>query len=713
MASSSPFVAGAGSGGAGDISPDQGRPSSGELSVPGTSTSGGVSDVPVTPHEQEAPVNTGGLQDQAPSQDATNLGGPQAISHTASLSDQAASQSQITNIQQNSIVPTGLVSTSGYRTRSSTQSLPAANTRYTPLPAATKTDPAVKRGRGRAQNHPSQAAPQAPPPNTAATSGQAYPTLSATNTTAIQAPVPPSSSASSITSTVAPYPQAAPLPALPPYVQSSAPAASTPVQDPVSSQTITQVQLALLNELLAIYYARLPTFSTFPSGQPYPYPAPRVVIGPLADRYPYTSSLGSDTMGTQPQYPPYGNPPFPLNAYLGRDLNNGPGFPSMAVTGGPSMACFQRSAADARVDVGFGPGIEIADEFKALAERSALTPSTTKALIDAGYKINVERSPQRIFDDMEYEEVGATLVPENTWRDAPEDNIIIGLKELPVETFPLKHVHVQFAHCYKQQAGWEKVLARFARGNGVLLDLEFLTDSNGRRVAAFGYHAGFAGAWQINHKDQPLPSVSSYPNEDDLIADVKKAIAQGTEKTGKAPKVLIIGALGRCGSGAVDLCSRAGVPTENILRWDMAETAKGGPFPEIVESDIFINCIYLTSKIPNFVDLPSLDTPNRKLSVVCDVSADTTNPNNPIPIYTVATTFDKPTVPVEVKGEPPLSVISIDHLPSLLPREASEAFSNDLLPHLLRLKDWRSDPVWARAEKLFREKVSTLPESEL
>ena len=66
-----------------------------------------------------------------------------------------------------------------------------------------------------------------------------------------------------------------------------------------------------------------------------------------------------------------------------------------------------------------------------------MTPTTTKALIDAGYKVNVERSPQRIFDDEEYENVGATLVEENTWRDAPEDNIIIGLKELPVETCEL------------------------------------------------------------------------------------------------------------------------------------------------------------------------------------------------------------------------------------------------------------------------------------
>lgn len=56
-------------------------------------------------------------------------------------------------------------------------------------------------------------------------------------------------------------------------------------------------------------------------------------------------------------------------------------------------------------------------------------------------------------------------------------------------------------------------------------------------------------------------------------------------------------------------------------------------------SSIFVNCIYLSSKIPNFVDMGSLDTPNRKLSVVCDVSADTTNANNPIPIVRPLITF--------------------------------------------------------------------------
>ena len=54
-------------------------------------------------------------------------------------------------------------------------------------------------------------------------------------------------------------------------------------------------------------------------------------------------------------------------------------------------------------------------------------------------------------------------------------------------------------------------------------------------------------------------------------------------------------------------------------------------------------------------------------------------------------------------GNPPLSMISIDHLPTLLPRESSEQFSADLLPTLLQFPASR---VWEDAEKLFKEKVA-------
>ena len=365
--------------------------------------------------------------------------------------------------------------------------------------------------------------------------------------------------------------------------------------------------------------------------------------------------------------------------------------------------------------------IHLRSECKPLEHRSALTPTTTKALLGAGYRVNVERSPERIFDDSEFETVGATLVPQGSWVDAPQGNVIVGLKELPEDKFALKHIHVQFAHCYKGQGGWQDVLARFPQGGGTLLDLEFLTDDSGRRVAAFGYHAGYAGAalavatwaWQLNNpKDKPIPGVSSYANQNLLLDDVKSKMLEGESRAGRKPRVLVMGALGRCGKGAVDLCKEAGVPDENILKWDLSETrAKPGPYKEITDSDIFINCIYLSDEIPPFLNDKSLSSQDRKLSVVCDVSCDTTNPHNPIPIYNENSTFDRPTLPVKVERDPPLTVISIDHLPSLLPREASEAFSQALLPSLLRLKDRKSASVWVQAEKLFNDKVMTLPES--
>lgn len=74
------------------------------------------------------------------------------------------------------------------------------------------------------------------------------------------------------------------------------------------------------------------------------------------------------------------------------------------------------------------------------------------------------------------------------------------------------------------------------------------------------------------------------------------------------------------------------------------------PFP-LYLVDIFVNCIYLSSKIPHFITKESIAAKgaDRKLAVIADVSCDTTNPNNPIPLYSINTTFDKPTVDVETR----------------------------------------------------------------
>lgn len=354
--------------------------------------------------------------------------------------------------------------------------------------------------------------------------------------------------------------------------------------------------------------------------------------------------------------------------------------------------------------------VVLRSEVKPREKRSALTPSTAKKLQDSGIKVLVEKSPERIFDDKEFEDAGLELVEEGYWRNAPKDYIILGLKEFPEsDTFPLEHEHIQFAHCYKNQAGWQDVLKRFTTGGGKLYDLEFLEDDSGRRVAAFGFHAGFAGAavglqsWALQQDGKILGKLDFYPNENELISDIKSQL------NGKQPKVLIIGALGRCGSGAVSLLQKAGLPDENIIKWDMAETSqKEGPYQEIIDADIFINCIYLSKKIPPFVNQQSVDQESRKLQTIVDVSADNSNPNNPIPICNVTTTFDEPMHYVPVNAGPSLAVCSVDHLPSYVSREASEAFSEALLPYLKQLPERTSANTWVGAEKLFSQKCGEL-----
>lgn len=379
-----------------------------------------------------------------------------------------------------------------------------------------------------------------------------------------------------------------------------------------------------------------------------------------------------------------------------------------------------------------------------------MTPASAKALLEAGYKINVEKSPGRIFDDEEFEAVGATLVPEGSWVDAPGDAIILGLKELPesdgmsfchpsianfqthacqlisltlfwTPSAPLHHAHIHFGHCFKRQKNWNLYLERFALGGGTLYDLEFLTDASGKRVATFGYHAGYAGAaiallaWahQLAHLEEPLPAIPSFPSQSAVVDSITTSLLSSIDihNNGQPPTVIIIGALGRCGSGAVDFCLAAGVPSSCILEWDMAETARGGPFWQIASADIFINCVYSDKEIPPFVTYNSLSIPGRRLRVACDVSCDPNGPYTPVPIYHEITTFSNPTVPVEVGGNgPKLTMVSIDHLPSLVAREASDAFAEQLLPSFKKLNQRYEDGVWLRAEKLFTEKVAELTE---
>ncbi|KAL9112937.1 MAG: hypothetical protein Q9227_002801 [Pyrenula ochraceoflavens] len=353
---------------------------------------------------------------------------------------------------------------------------------------------------------------------------------------------------------------------------------------------------------------------------------------------------------------------------------------------------------------------------------AAVSPDSAKALLRAGFVVRVEKSPERIYEDEEFAAAGAEMVPAGSWIDAPLQDVILGLKELPVGDGPLSHTYIHFQHCFKKQDGWASTLSRFARGNGKLYDLEFLTDENGRRVAAFGYWAGYAGtaiallswAHQILHPQTAQGRVPVFDSAPALAQHVKSAMQPALDANDdRKPRVIIIGALGRCGKGAIAFCQDAGIPEESILKWDLAETSRGGPFQEVAESDIFINCVYLgPHRTPPFATFESLSASGRRLRVICDVSCDPNSENNPIPIYSSYSTFDTPTIPTSEKLDAPeLRIIAIDHLPTLVARESSDEFSQLLLPSLLNLDHRESDGVWKRAEQTYRDRVKELPKS--
>ena len=127
-------------------------------------------------------------------------------------------------------------------------------------------------------------------------------------------------------------------------------------------------------------------------------------------------------------------------------------------------------------------------------KRTPLTPEGAKTLLEQGLRVSVEESPHRILPIAEFKAAGCEIVAQKSWTKAPDNAIILGLKELPEDGTALRHRHIMFGHAFKGQHSGAALLKRFKAGQGTLYDLEYLTDEAGKRVAAFGYWAGYVGA---------------------------------------------------------------------------------------------------------------------------------------------------------------------------------------------------------------------------
>jgi alanine dehydrogenase len=292
-------------------------------------------------------------------------------------------------------------------------------------------------------------------------------------------------------------------------------------------------------------------------------------------------------------------------------------------------------------------------------KRTPLIPDDVKRLIANNITVYVQTSIHRIYKDDEYKKAGAQLTDDPWFNEKFNKSLIIGLKELSNLDKLKNHKHMYFSHSYKNQAGAEIILEAFSKSNSQLYDFEYFTNSTNKRIIAFGYSAGIVGAalglrQYINKLTNApdLTNLTTYPTIESLInLDLPKK-----------PKVAVIGSKGRCGSGVTHVLDILQVPYTHIGKDD-------DQIKTLTDYDIVYNCIVLDATYTKVWFDTNAEF--KKPLIIVDISCDYGKKNNPIKLYSTATTWQ---IPIHQYNSF-VDIIAIDNLPSLLPKQSSDDFS--------------------------------------
>ena len=123
--------------------------------------------------------------------------------------------------------------------------------------------------------------------------------------------------------------------------------------------------------------------------------------------------------------------------------------------------------------------------------RVPLTPQQAKHVKDNfDVEVVVQTSDIRCFTDDDYRNADLPIV------DSVEDcDIILGVKEVPIDKLIPNKTHFFFSHTIKKQDYNRNLLRSILDKKIRLVDWETLTNENGNRVIAFGRWAGIVGAY--------------------------------------------------------------------------------------------------------------------------------------------------------------------------------------------------------------------------
>ncbi len=365
--------------------------------------------------------------------------------------------------------------------------------------------------------------------------------------------------------------------------------------------------------------------------------------------------------------------------------------------------------------------------------RVPLTPAQCRHIQKAyGIGIRVQSAPTRCYADQEYRDAGMAVVD-----DVSDCDILMGVKEVPVDQLVPGKTYFFFSHTIKKQAHNRALLRAVLDRRIRLIDYETLTDERGERLIAFGRFAGMVGAHNALYTYGERTGGFHLPRMKDC-RDYEEA--KGIYRSLSLPPVrIVLTGTGRVAGGAVAVLEDVGIQRlspEAFLQntvidgpvytqlgsREYTRHREGLPFdkaqfyanpgeyvsnfaPYAAVADIFINGIYWDTRAPAFFTAAEMAAPSFNPRVIADVTCDIA-PESSVPSTLRASTIQDPVYGYDPRTQKEIAaynpegidIMAIDNLPNELPRDASQAFGTQFIEHVLTELIGDSDsPVLARA----------------
>jgi len=346
--------------------------------------------------------------------------------------------------------------------------------------------------------------------------------------------------------------------------------------------------------------------------------------------------------------------------------------------------------------------------------RVALTPEQCKLINKSGkLKVVVQSSPHRCFSDKEYKRAGIEISD-----DLHNCDVLMGIKEVPVNMLIENKTYLFFSHTKKQQAFNQQLFHAMMDKKITLLDYECLEHEDGQRIIGFGFFAGVVGA----HNGMMVYGKRSGSYELGRVFEVKDYRDLIHTYFGlKIPNIKIaVTGSGRVAHGIVEVMNLMGItevePDEYVEKkfsYPVYVQLKGHDLythrelktyhrehfhehPEEYRSrflpythctDILMNGIYWETSMPRLFEKEDIDD-NFKIQVISDITDDSFGS---VPINLGDQNIENPVYGVDRKNfekkaaflTENIDVIAVSNLPNELPRDASRYFGEQLLKFVL------------------------------